>query len=312
MMKKKILGILLSLSILSLAAGCSASKTEPEKAVSAGEEQAGTDVGELENKGEPGQEEPVVEPKEADEKEEVTAEPENAQPENTQPENTQPGNASKIPLENGQPDENSTAIIYYEFKKDYALDYAEVSGTLEFKIPQLTMRSVEAGKINEDILEYFEEKLDDMDEMVEDDRDLWAEATLNIGYELTYLNDDKICLLLTGYEYNGDAAHGIPFRKPLIYNLENGERMEAEDLFAVSEDEFGRAFIAAFEKRMAESPDDYWTDAMDYVKEEASFDNEDFYLTENGVVFYFEPYVLAAYAYGYIEGEVSYDSLGLK
>ena len=86
MMKKKILGILLSLSILSLAAGCSASKTEPEKAVSAGEEQAGTDVGELENKGEPGQEEPVVEPKEADEKEEVTAEPENAQPENTQPE----------------------------------------------------------------------------------------------------------------------------------------------------------------------------------------------------------------------------------
>ena len=120
MMKKKILGILLSLSILSLAAGCSASKTEPEKAVSAGEEQAGTDVGELENKGEPGQEEPVVEPKEADEKEEVTAEPENAQPENTQPENTQPGNASKIPLENGQPDENSTAIIYYEFKKDYA------------------------------------------------------------------------------------------------------------------------------------------------------------------------------------------------
>ena len=53
MMKKKILGILLSLSILSLAAGCSASKTEPEKAVSAGEEQAGTDVGEPENKGEP-------------------------------------------------------------------------------------------------------------------------------------------------------------------------------------------------------------------------------------------------------------------
>lgn len=307
MMKKKILGILLSLSILSLAAGCSASKSEPEKAVSAGEEQAGTDVGEPENEGEPGQEEPVVEPDEADEKEEVTAEPENAQPENTQP-----GNASKIPLENGQSDENSTAIVYYEFKKDYALDNAEASGTLEFKIPQLTMRSVEAGKINEDILEYFEEKLDDMDEMVEDDRDLSAEATLNIGYELTYLNDDKICLLLTGYEYNGDAAHGMPFRKPLIYNLENGERMEAEDLFAVSEDEFGRAFIAAFEDRMAESPDDYWADAMDYVKEEASFDNEDFYLTENGAVFYFEPYVLAAYAYGYIEAEVSYDSLGFK
>ena len=63
---------------------------------------------------------------------------------------------------------------------------------------------------------------------------------------------------------------------------------------------------------MAESPDDYWADAMDYVKEDASFDNEDFYLTESGTVFYFEPYELAAYVFGYIEAEVPYGSVGLK
>lgn len=311
-MKKKILAILLSLSALTLVAGCSASETEPENAVSAMEEQAGEETGEPENEEEPEQETAVSEPEQTVEEEEAVVEPEDAQPEK----------ASRIPLENGQPDEGSNAVVYYEFKKDYAFDESKVSGTLEFKIPQLTMRSMEAGKINEDILEYFEDQLDNMDETMkdfsewgdlgEDGQDLLSECTLDIDYELTYLDDNKICFLLTGYEYNSGAAHGMPFRKSLIYSLEDGERMEAEDLFDVSEDRFGAAFISAFEEHMAESPDDYWEDAMDYVKEAASFDNEDFYLTESGTVFYFDPYTLAAYAYGYIEAEVPYDSVGLK
>lgn len=310
-MKKKILVTLLSLSILSLAAGCSASKAEPENEISAAEEQPETDENVPEDNLESEPETPASEPEEEDEKDEIPVEPESAQT----------GNSSKIPLENGKPDENSTAVMYYDFKKDYASDAAGNSGTLEFKIPQLTMRSVEAGKINEDILEYFEEQLDNMDEMMEgfsdwedfgeEDMDLSVQCTLEISYKLTYLDDNKICLLLEGYEYSG-AAHGMPFRKPLIYNLENGERMDAEDLFAVSEDKFEAAFVDAFEKRMAESPDDFWADAMDYVKEGASFENEDFYLTESGTVFYFDPYVLAAYAYGYIEAEIPYDSVGLK
>lgn len=310
-MKKKILVILLSLSVLSLATGCSASKSEPESEGTAAEEQPGADENVPENELQPEAETPASEPQEADEKEEISAEPESAQT----------GISSKIPLEGGKPDENATAVMYYEFKKDYAFGGVDDAGSLEFKIPQLTMRSVEAGKINADILEYFEEQLDDMDEKMEDfsewgdsgeeDQDLSLQCTLEISYRLTYLDDNKICLLLEGYEYSG-GAHGMPFRKPLIYNLENGERMEAEDLFDVSEDEFKNAFLSAFEERIAESPDDFWADAMDYVKEEASFENEDFYLTESGTVFYFEPYVLAAYAYGYIEAEIPYDSVGLK
>lgn len=311
-MKKKILVMLLSLSLLSLAAGCSASKAEPENVASGGEEQPEADVSEPEDTEESAQKEPDTSREKADEKEEISAVPENAQTEN----------ASKIPLENGQPDGNSTAVMYYEFKKDYENDAATVSGTLEFKIPQLTMRSVEAGMINEDILEYFEEQLEEMEDMVEDfseqwdfeeeDPDLSIQYTLGIDYELTYLDENKICILLKGYEYSSGAAHGMPFRKPLIYDLESGERMDAEDLFAVSEDKFASAFIAAFKNHMAESPDDYWEDAMDYVKEDASFENEAFYLTESGTVFYFEPYVLAAYSFGYIEAEIPYDSVPLK
>lgn len=306
-MKKKFLVILLSLSILSLAAGCSAFKAESENEVSAIEEQPETDESVPEDNLESEPEVLDSESEKADDKDEIPVEPESAQT----------VNSSKIPLENGKPDENATAVMYYDFAKVYTSDSSATLGALELKIPQLTMRSVEAGKINADILEYFEEQLDDMDERMEDfsewgDLSEEGQNTLEIGYKLTYLDDNKICLLLEGYEYNDGAAHGMPFRKPLIYNLETGERMDAEDLFAVSEDEFKAAFVDAFEERMAESPDDFWADAMDYVKEGASFENEDFYLTESGTVFYFEPYVLAAYAHGYIEAEIPYDSVGLK
>lgn len=303
-MKKKILALLLSFSILSLAAGCSNAKTEPEKETPVMEDVPETDVSAPEDIGEPEPEAPVMEPEISDEKEEAPVEQEAPKVENT----------SRIPLEKGIADENTTAVVYYEFKKDYTSDGAEVLGSLKFTIPQLTMRSAGAGKINEDILKYFEERLDEMDETAEGlsgGEDMTEPYTLEIGYEMTYLDENRICLLLSGYEYSG-GAHGMPFRKALIYDLKSGEELEAEDLFDVSEDEFGAAFTAAFEARMAESPDDYWADAMDYVKEGASFDNEDFYLTESGTVFYFEPYVLAAYVFGYIEAEVPYSSVGLK
>lgn len=306
-MKKKILALLLSFSILSLAAGCSNAKTEPEKETPVMEDVPETDVSAPEDIQEPEPEapEPETEPEIPDETEEDVP---------ANPEASKPGNTSRIPLEKGMADENTTAVVYYEFKKDYPSDGAEVLGSLEFKIPQLTMRSAGAGKINEDILKYFEERLDEMDETAEGlsgGEDMTEPYTLEIGYEMTYLDENRICLLLSGYEYSG-GAHGMPFRKALIYDLKSGEELEAEDLFDVSEDEFGAAFTAAFEARMAEAPDDYWADAMDYVKEGASFDNEDFYLTESGTVFYFEPYVLAAYVFGYIEAEVPYSSVGLK
>lgn len=303
-MKKKILALLLSFSILSLAAGCSNAKTEPEKETPVMEDVPETDVSAPEDIQEPEPEAPVMEPEISDEKEEAPVEQEAPKVENT----------SRIPLEKGIADENTTAVVYYEFKKDYPADGAEVLGSLEFTIPQLTMRSAGAGKINEDILEYFEERLDEMDETAEGlsgGEDMTEPYTLEIGYEMTYLDENRICLLLSGYEYSG-GAHGMPFRKALIYDLNSGEELEAEDLFDVSEEAFGAAFTSAFEARMAESPNDYWADAMDYVKEGASFDNEDFYLTESGTVFYFEPYVLAAYVFGYIEAEVPYSSVGLK
>ena len=105
-MKKKILALLLSFSILSLAAGCSNAKTEPEKETPGMEDVPETDVSAPEDIQEPEPEAPVMEPEISDEKEEAPVEQEAPKVENT----------SRIPLEKGIADENTTAVVYYEFK----------------------------------------------------------------------------------------------------------------------------------------------------------------------------------------------------
>lgn len=226
--------------------------------------------------------------------------------------------ASEIVLENGQQDENTAALVYYEFQKEFTNQDGKTIGEVTYTIPQLTARSTEAGMINQDILAWYEDSLANADEMsdiaaeeeyeTDSDRLLY---TSGAEYSLTYLDDTKICLLLDGYEYTG-GAHGMPSKTALIYDLTSGQRLEAEDLFDVTEEEFETLFTEAFCELIESDSDEYWEDAMDYVGGAADFTNENYYLTETGVTFYFEPYELAAYARGYVEAEISYDKLPLK
>lgn len=261
---------------------------------------------------------PVINTRDQTEISEPEAEPEKVpeeEPEVLTEDEAQDGSESAIVLQDGQPDENATAVMYYKFEKEYTDENGEVFGKVTFSIPQLTMRSMAAGDINQDILDCYETMLASADEMAEP-YDNWEDTenlpyTLDVGYTLTYLDEEKICLLLEGYEYTG-GAHGMPFREALIYNTGSGERIEAEKLFDVTEEEFSEMFIAAFSGQIADAPEDYWADAMDYVTESATFANARFYLSESGVNFYFEPYTLAAYAFGYIEAGIPYEQLPLK
>lgn len=307
-MKKKLLTVLLSVGIISLFAGCTG-KTEGAETVINEQEEAEPSVSGEEEKEELPQEQTALEETVSGDEpeEEVSAEPEN----------TNSGESS-IVLENGQPDANATALVYYSFEKEYADQNGKVYGKTGYTIPQLTMRSVEAGMINQDILSWFEDSLAYADEAAKAAKvPDGAEAsdalqyTLDVEYSLTYLDETKICLLLNGYEYTG-GAHGMPFKKALIYDMTNGQKIETEDLFDVTEEDFSELFTEAFSDLIAKSPSDYWADAMDYVHSEASFENENYYLTDTGVTFYFDPYALAAYAYGYVEAEIPYDRLPLK
>lgn len=299
-MKKKLLLILLSLSILGVQTGCSDSaKTEQSDAALPAEEQ-------IEEKDEEPETE-EVQPQETEDTEETDAQEEMS------------GNFYEFTLENPQTDETTTAVVYYTFEKEYQDEDGNTYGSLSFEIPQLTMRSISAQTINQDILTQFHESLLSSDSDAEEfyiPAEEWAnpdtlQYSNNMGYTVTYIGDEWICLLLDGYVYTG-GAHGSPYRLPLIYSLESGETVQMEDLFEITEDEFAALYVQAFEEVIAEEPDGYWEDAMDTVNEYANLQNEYFYLTETGATFYFDPYALAPYARGYVEIEIPYEQLQLK
>lgn len=315
-MKKKNLAILLGFFMVMAIAGCSSSEpvsdetVETEAAVPGKEDAAEPEEEEIKQVEQEQEEKTDEEPEVGTEKENTDEKDE----EPVKPEVSQIVDAFGLLQGKGQPDESAEAVIYYEFKKEYKDENNKVTGTAEFKIPQLAERSTVAGLINQDILKYFEEKYELAEDSVQFMTGEMANEdtySLTTDYKLTYLSEDKICLLIQGSEYSG-GAHGMPFKNALIYDLKEGNKIEPKELFDVTEEEFARLMTEAFEKQIADSPDDYWPDAMDYVREGAAFDKADFYLTEKGVRFYFEPYTLAAYAYGYIEAEVPYDSLPLR
>lgn len=217
------------------------------------------------------------------------------------------------------PDEVYTAIVSYQVKTALQSENGLANGQVTVTMPQLTMRSAAAGKVNEQLLAFYgaayEEGLPigekDMETQQEVNQemgeDLYYDYTYEVGYQVTLLNDKYLSILADGYEYAG-GAHGMPFRTPLIFWMETGEQVKGEELFALSEEQFREIKLEAYKELFAQSEEDYWENALLIVEENTEFDSG-YYLTEEGVTFYYEPYILAPYAAGYVEVTVPYEQL---
>ncbi len=127
--------------------------------------------------------------------------------------------------------------------------------------------------------------------------------------DIDYVKDDIICFTVNGYTYLG-GAHGMPYMETYIFNLETGDRLSLKDFVTVSEEELKDAVTAAMNKRIqAEGPELFWEDAEQTVHERVGYDYPYAYLAEDGIVFYFEPYLLASYAQGFVDVKIPYDVL---
>lgn len=138
-----------------------------------------------------------------------------------------------------------------------------------------------------------------------------ASLTWLIG-DVTYQSDSVFCIEAAGSEYTG-GAHGAPFKEYFVFDRATGNRLGLSDLVDNSQEELqalaGAAFRALAEERnfAFESPEDL----EHTVSDDVSFDS-DFYLSEEGIVFYYPPYAIAPYSEGFPEAVVPYGALRLK
>lgn len=151
--------------------------------------------------------------------------------------------------------------------------------------------------------------MEEREEWLKEEREEVPTYLLNYSYtsdiyEISYFDGNYLSFCQQSYEYTG-GAHGMPYWTGFTFDLQTGQRLSLADIVENSEEEINGIVTGYFAAYINENPDNFWEDAILTVQGQSDF-NSRFYLTEEGINFYFEPYALACYAAGFQQVTVPY------
>jgi len=129
--------------------------------------------------------------------------------------------------------------------------------------------------------------------------------------EVYYNGSNLLSVLQTDFEFTG-GAHPMHYRGAATFDLITGEKLGLADILGGSQEEaLERVYdlvLAQIEEKKGSSDfyynETYQEDLRNYYGE------EDFYLTGDGIVFYYQIYALAPYAAGFPEFKMPYAEAG--
>ena len=214
--------------------------------------------------------------------------------------------------------EVGTIQSYYE--RTYSRTMPDVLLTeTDLEWLQVDERFAGADKINRYLeeeqnknIEYENGNVEWMEEMIEEygEDGISHSSYSSTLSEIAYFDGRYVSFCQQEYDYQG-GAHGMPLWIGLTFDLETGERLSLPDVIANSEEELNSIVTEYFAEYINGNPEEFWEDALDIVRDEICFES-DFYLTEDGIKFYFHPYALSSYAAGFPEVTIPYDEFEMK
>ncbi|MBH1941708.1 DUF3298 and DUF4163 domain-containing protein [Mobilitalea sibirica] len=119
-----------------------------------------------------------------------------------------------------------------------------------------------------------------------------------VDYTVTYNQNCAISLYFDQYEYAG-GAHGLTLRYSDTWSLTNSKRMELNDIFPYTtkcKEHIINNIIEQIESGREMDNNPYFDDYYTLVSK--NFKSNNYYLTKDGVIFYFQQYDIAPYASG--------------
>lgn len=214
---------------------------------------------------------------------------------------------------------SSVGSVQYFYKEYYTEKYPDKPGyVVNLSWLQVDERFPGAGAVNARMEEYKKAKVDWAETDFEGQKDWLTSDEMAVCSELDstfngfdYFDSRYISFVQSEYEYMSGAAHGMPYWKGFTFDLQTGKQLVLSDIIGDSEEELKEIVASYFEEKINQNPEDFWTEALDVVRENISLDS-DFYLTEQGIVFYFGPYELACYAAGFQTVTIPYDEFAMK
>lgn len=125
------------------------------------------------------------------------------------------------------------------------------------------------------------------------------QAVLN--YTPSYNQNCYLSYFYDDYSYTG-GAHGITVRASYTFYLPQGREVNLCSFFGVNEDcrmKILKHILKQAEQNVTENPGIYFEDYQSLIAK--NFDKNNFYLTPNGIVIYFQQYEIAPYSTGIVE-----------
>ncbi|MFY9370528.1 MAG: DUF3298 and DUF4163 domain-containing protein, partial [bacterium] len=120
--------------------------------------------------------------------------------------------------------------------------------------------------------------------------------------EVYYNGSNLLSVLQTDYEYTG-GAHPMQYRSAATFDITTGEKLSLADIMGGSmEEALERVYdlvLAQIEER--KGSDDFYFNESYREDLREYYGEEDFYLTGDGIVFYYQIYALAPYVAGFPE-----------
>lgn len=192
------------------------------------------------------------------------------------------------------PEENDVATIIEQVINKY-----ENVPSVDIRYPKviaLQNKDVQ-DKINKDILDTVYNLIDlqKIDDNVEE---------LYGNYDVTLNEKFLVSILFDNFVYWKNSIHGLTILKSITSDLETGKKYELEDLFIENSNYKERINKIIKRQIKGQEIERYLLRDFETINE-----NQDFYLTDNCLVIYFQLYEYTSYAYGFPKFCINYNDL---
>ena len=124
------------------------------------------------------------------------------------------------------------------------------------------------------------------------------------NYKIAYNKNNILSIPLTMYEFTG-GAHGLTNIKSFNYGLSTGKELKLEDLFKANSN-YKEVINNHIKEEISKQPENYFQgqDGFSSIK-----DNQDFYISDEGIVIYFSLYDIAPYSSGIPMFTITWDEI---
>lgn len=125
----------------------------------------------------------------------------------------------------------------------------------------------------------------------------WLPLTEQLSYEITRNSNSYLSIVFEESLWYG-GAHPSTEQFSLTYDITTGKRVTAEEVLHQSELDVKKRIVSLFLKQFEETPERFFEDRIRNLTH-LNFHYQ-FYLTEEELIVYFNPYELAPYASGVV------------